>query len=336
MVNIVAVSVFLVAAVWVVNPYGNIPLSPSLDRAPIATNQRYSYPAIARDEAFDSVVIGTSTSRLLRPEVLNTTLGARFANLSMNSGTAYEQSRIGELFARHHPRQKALIVGLDAVWCQIGDAKKYTIRRFPEWLYDASPWNDFHNMAEFRTLYDLVRQASHLLGLRSERYRRDGYANFLPPVEKYDLARARKKIYGASGSATYKTEARSANPRQFDRSGWQFGSHRLLEKMLERLPAYTNKILVFVPYHRNWQSAPSTEKGAQWDECKKRVSDIASRYPNTILLDFMIDSPITARDENYWDPRHYSNEVADQFATLIAKGAHGEPAPNGEYVVLSR
>ena len=88
--------------VAVIDPHDNLFISPDWERAVINTNQRFSYPAIARNPDFDSAVFGTSTSRLLKPSTLGRHLGGRFANLAMNSATAYEQSRMFELFMRHH------------------------------------------------------------------------------------------------------------------------------------------------------------------------------------------------------------------------------------------
>ncbi|MCC7282510.1 MAG: hypothetical protein IT556_09020, partial [Acetobacteraceae bacterium] len=53
---------------------------------------------LARSARFDSAILGTSTSRMLRPAVLDPLFGARFANLSMNDATAWEQYRLGLVF----------------------------------------------------------------------------------------------------------------------------------------------------------------------------------------------------------------------------------------------
>ena len=82
------------AFVVLVDPFDTLPLSPPADRVPVATNARFAFPALARSPKFDSAIFGTSTSRLLRPAVLNAAFGARFANLAMNAATAYEQSRL--------------------------------------------------------------------------------------------------------------------------------------------------------------------------------------------------------------------------------------------------
>ncbi len=334
---LVAVALLLTGAIWVVDPYDTLPLSPPLERAPMASNQRYSYPALARSPGFDSLVVGTSTMRLLPPVALNAAFAARFANLSMNSATAYEQMRIVEVFARNHRQPKRLIMGMDVVWCEVGEGfEKYTFRRFPEWMYDTNPWNDVLHMLEFKTVEVLVRQAGYLLGWRKARYGNDGYRNFLPPRDQYDLTKVRQKIYGASYKPPVKAAVTPSAAVDFKPHLWNYPSLTLLEKTLSVLPADTRKILVFVPYHRHHQPASHTRSGAKWSECKKRVANIAGRHPNSVVLDFMIPSPITTRDENYWDPLHYSVSVADRLARLVAAGASGNPAPHGEYIVLEQ
>ena len=146
---------------WVVDPYGNLPGSPPFDRTAMASNQRYSYPAVARDRRFDSAVISTSTARMLEPAVLNKKFGGGFANLAMNSAKAYEQDRLTEVFQRAHAAPRTVLIGLDSVWCTIEAVQtKYTFRAFPEWMYDESQWNDVLHMIAFKSFEDAGRQAA--------------------------------------------------------------------------------------------------------------------------------------------------------------------------------
>ncbi len=262
--GLAGLALLLAGAIWVVDPYDNLPVKLPLKRMPLAQNQRYSYPAIARNPVFDSAVVGTSTTRLLRPEVFNEAFNARFANLSMNSATAYEQTRILEVFVRHHRAPETVIIGLDIVWCEVGEEQvKYTFRRFPEWMYDANPWNDIAHLLAFKTFEDLGRQAGYLLGLRKARYGYDGYANFLLPQSEYDLDKARKKIYGSNQPRLREGPALPPPGIDKKRVSWTYPSHSLLDGMLKNLPAKTQKILFFVPYHRYSVPAPNTESAAQ-------------------------------------------------------------------------
>lgn len=311
----------LYVAVVMIDPYDSIWFSPPLDRALVTQNQRFSYPAVARDREFDSLVIGTSTTRLLRPAKLNQVLGGRFANVSLNSGTAYEQSQLLKLFARHHTDARTVIFGIDIVWCQPKNTyDKFTPRPFPPWLYDENRWNDLVHMLNLPTIEQAGRQLAYLLGLRPATYGRDGYASFLPPKSEYDLARVRRGLYGDAGPRRHAPLMPAAAASAAEHQARRFPTHPLMAEVLTALPERTRKALVFVPYHHFRQPAPGSRAAARWQDCKRRLTRLASSVPNTHVLDFMIPSEITLADENYWDPLHYTEEVAERLSELIAKG----------------
>ena len=320
--------------VVVVDPFDTLHLSPALARVPIATNARYSFPALARSAEFDSVVIGTSTSRLLRPETLNALFGARFANLSMNSATAFEQTRILEVFARHNPQAKIVLLGADIVWCETGTAyPRYTPRPFPEWMYDADPWNDYLQHFNFYTLEQAGRQFVTMIGRRPVKYGRDGYTNFLPDDDAYDLERARAGIWG-DGPRAVEPISPSVRLTDEERAALTFPTHTLMGVALAGLPPATEKIVYFVPYHVARQSRPGSRGAAVWAECKSRIAAVAKKVPNTRVVDFMIPSAITREDRNYWDRLHYTTGVADQLAGLLARAANGA-VPVSAYRILA-
>lgn len=327
--------VFVALVMWVVDPYGNLPGSPPFERGAVDSNQRYAYPAVARDQRFDSAVFGTSTTRLLDPKALAATFGGRFANLSMNSATAYEQARLFGVFRRAHPAPKTVILGLDGVWCTIErEQTKYTFRPFPEWMYDDNSWNDIPKMLDFKAFENVGRQVAYLFGTKPAKYGQDGYANFLPPVNRYDLAKVRRTLYGGTEPVPRRAPTVPVEIPARVRAAWRIPSHKYLRDMLSSLPAKTRKILVFVPAHISAQPVPGTRADAQWKECKRRIGKIVAGVENAALLDFMIESPITTRDRNYWDLQHYTVSVAGRVVRLIARGVRNEPAPDGEYVIL--
>ncbi len=320
--------------VVIVDPFDTLPVSPTLDRVPIATNARYSFPALARQSRFDSAIIGTSTSRLLRPERLNTLFGGSFANLAMNSATAYEQAQILGLFARSHESARAVLIGIDTVWCETGeDFEQFTPRPFPAWMYDDNPWNDLREMFNFFSLEQAGRQFGTMIGTRPLKYGRDGYTSFLPDPAQYDAEKARLALWG-EGPA----EIIPVNPpvvlSEDERAALNFPTHRLMADALAELPAQTRKILFFVPYHISAQPVPGSQGAAQWRECKSRMVAMAEAVENASVVDFMIDSPITTTDGNYWDRLHYSVDIADQVANdLYTSGTAGS---NGRYRLLTK
>ena len=306
--------------VLLVDPYDTLPISLDFEREPISTNQRFSFPALAAKPRFDSAIIGTSTTRLLQPSQLNGLFDGAFVNLSMNSATTYEQFRIFKLFVRHHPAPKHVIFGIDREWCSTKVMPKFTFRPFPPWLYDENRWNDLLYLFNFKAVEQAGRQFARLIGLREPKYGLDGYTNFLPPKAEYDIEKARSNLYGPQGPRSHQAIAPPQDNYAAARRALVFPQHARMQAMLASLPDTTTKVLLFIPYHHINQPQPGSLADAVWQECKTRLTAMLPAGGNNHALDFMIPSAITERDENYWDPLHFSVEIADRLATMIKAG----------------
>ena len=70
-----------------------------------------------------------------------------------------------------------------------------------------------------------------------------------------------------------------------------------------------------------------------WDECKRRVAALGRSIPNVTVVDFMLPTPITTVDENYWDPLHYRTGIGDRLAVDLVAATRG--APSADYRVLA-
>ncbi len=295
--------------VVIVDPWDTLPLSPPFPRVPISTNARYSFPALARSPDFDSIVLGTSTARLLQPAQLDPEFHARFANLAMNSATAYEQSRLFDVFLRTHPSPRVVIVGIDAEWCDPAP-ERYTPRPFPEWMYRTNLWPAYREMLTPYAVQEAANQFAVMIHLKKRRYGLDGYTSFVPEESQYDRARrdAAFARWPLPGLTPPPPGARA-----------DFPALALLGQMLGALPASTRKVLFFTPYQRELQGEPGSETAWRWAECKRAVALIAAEN-GAEALDFMIPSAITLNRDNYWDPLHYRVPIAAELAEALAKG----------------
>lgn len=314
------------ALILAVDPYGNIPFSLPLERAPVSTNQRFAYPVLARAARFDSAVIGSSTVRLLDPERLDAASGARFVNLAMNSATAYEQMRIHELFLRHHPQVRAVIIGIDDSWCRRESTiERYTFREFPEWMYDENPWNDLRYMFNDKALENTVRLLELLAGKRSPKYETNGYRDFTLDFGAYNPRAVATRLYPAGRPPTRRMPdipPRGSHPQ------WQFAAHALLDDMLGRTPPTTAAVLVFPPMHGDYLARSEI----LYRECKARIFAIA-KDRGVAVFDYMRDSGITRDDDNYWDPLHYRSGVARIIEQDIGALLNGQAAPQPWYKI---
>jgi len=305
-------SVFLFVAL--VDPTDSLPLSPAFDRYPAATNQRFSYPSIARSGEFDSLILGTSTTRMLEPASLDKSLGVRFANLSMNSATWWEQQQIFNLFLKNHRKPKLIIWGIDTIWCTPSSpGPRLTSRTFPDWLYDDNKWNNYLHILNFKTIERAGKQLGFLLGLRAAVYGKDGYKTLNKKGTPYNLEKARRKIYGQVTPIAPAKALKGPAIDQATRKGWSFPNLKTLEKLVSQVDGDSRIILMMVPYHRYIQGAPNSRTELRYNECKKRSFEIAARFKNVDVIDFMFRSPFTNEDRNYWDPLHFNEQGAKQI-----------------------
>jgi hypothetical protein len=333
--TLAAVAKSLAAAVFVfvlaIDPYG-LRVGPGRTPAPIIDlNQRYMYPQIVRSRGYDSVVLGSSTIRLLDPQRLGTLLGGRFANLGLNGGTPWEELQLARLLLRHVPHPKVLIFGLDPLWCSpTADRDRFTSRTFPAWLYGERPLRHAQELLNLKSIELAGRVALNRLGLMPNRIRADGYEVFVPADADYDLARARSHTrllafpQLPAGEAPMSDQERAT--LRMPALGW-------LEDLLAVMPE-TLKILIFPPVHISVQPSAGSRYANAEAECKRRITEIARRTGST-LLDFRLRSAVTIDDSNYWDPLHYRIGIAQRLTTALLDAARGGPEPaDGFYRVL--
>lgn len=295
--------------VVVVDPWDTLPLSPPLPRVPISSNARFSFPALARSPRFDSVVLGTSTARLLQPVQLDPLFGARFANLAMNSATAWEQVQMLHVFLRAHPAPRAVLLDIDISWCG-GAAERLTPRPFPAWMYGGSRWVGYREMLTPYAVQEAANQFAVMTGMKRRRYGLDGYTSFVPDDSAYDPARV-----DAAFGRWPPPDPTPAAPAD----SYPLPALDLLRPALDAIPASTRVVLFFPPIHVEQQGAPGSRAAARWAACKAAVSRIADGRAS--VVDLLQPSAITAARSNYWDPLHYRADVAARVAASLAEGS---------------
>jgi hypothetical protein len=312
--------------ILLVDPFGVVPFSLPLERRIVSISQRYMYPQVIASGKFDALVVGTSTARLIDPEILNPGFNARFANLAMNSATAWEQAQIISLFRRRVAVPKALIVGLDGVWCDPkADVDRITQHGFPEWLYDGHRWNDVLYLLNSATLEVAGRMAGYWLGFYRERMRYDGFQVFVPPESAYDPERVRAHFH------TLEETLRKRPPEQH---ATHFPALDWLDTALGALPQSTEKILAFMPVNVAAQPVEGSIGAANNAACKARLTQIAQAR-GAILVDWAIPSALTREVSNYWDPLHYRLPIAHDIARDLAGPVRaGQGSPAGTFRLL--
>ena len=314
------------------NPYGNLPHLVFSEHVITDKNQRYQYPALVRSKQYDSIVIGTSDSRLLHPKALEGVFGGRFANLAFNAGRAYEQYRLAMLFVDEVDSSGTLLVGIDDVWCEENaDKQRTTFRGFPTWMYDDHWWNDLPYMLNSKTVEFSGRRLGQAIGLKRPRLS-DGYEVFTPPESAYDPAKVRIKLWGKKTPGSINSVVPPFEASTEVRANWQFPALLWLEEITIRFRGRV--VFVYAPTHVASQPVPGSVEAAKREECKARIGAVARRH-NAPFIDFNIRSEITAKDDNWWDPLHYRLPVADRVVAGIERALQtGQDDPQGDWRYL--
>jgi hypothetical protein len=298
----IASAVYLL--VLIIDPYGVSPIAPAGARPMLDTNQRFMYPQLIRARQHDSLVIGTSTSRLLEPTRLNAAFGGRFANLALSDGRAWEEYQIADLFLREIGPPKTLLVGLDWVWCAMdADVNRITKRGFPAWMYDDDRWNDLVGIFNSRTLLIVIRRLGLAAGVQELSFDQDGYADFTPGEAAYDPARAAEHVWGQHPHEIPRVTPSYAAATD-EAARWRFPALSWLEELLIRTEGRSQVYLVFMPVHVMVQPRPGSHGEAQEAECKRRIQALAERFGAT-YADHRVSSAVTRDHTNFWDPLHW-------------------------------
>ncbi len=303
-----------------VDPWDVLPFSPRLPRIPVTSNARYTMPALARDPRFDSVMLGTSTSRLIQPAVMDRALGTHFLNMAMNSASPWEQARELDTFLRAHPAPRIVMIGVDAAWCHERPGSLTSPNRpWPEWMYGHPAWTGYLHMASLYALQEAANQFLWLTGQKKQRFGTDGYTSFVPPDDRYDQLRGR--VQAAFGHWSPPDNS-PAPPGMADTPP---ATMALLDSMVGRMPASTIRILWFPPASAFLHGTTGGIAAARLQACRLGVERIAAHQPNVVALDFNHDSALTENRDNFWDPLHYRMPTAQRVMTDMGAVIHGKP-----------
>ena len=313
-------SAVVVLLLVLLDPWGMLPARSPIPRQPADPNQRWAYPELARNPSFDAAILGNSASRLLNPADLDPAVGARFVNLSILSGRAYEQSRLLDVFLRAHQAPRAVLFGLQQVWCERGDSVvRFGYGPIPEWLYDGDWATGLLNLLNLHALDTAWRSLKAELGLAKRPYGQNGYQLISVDGHVYDPAVAHKLF------ATLLAEVWPA-PAGPNPAAWRYIPLEWMQQRLDRIPAATRVLLVFVP-HYDLYPAPGSDGAAMLGECKRRIIEMARKRPRTEVYDMAFANAVTTEVDRWWDPVHGRPETMAEVSTALAGAIAGRASP---------
>ncbi len=185
---------------------------------------------------------------------------------------------------------------------------------FPFWLFTES---DYRYLGGLLWKGSLQVANHRLLQLLSDKplARSDGFNDF--EVERrYDLAKVRKFLQEAPPLL---------NPASRGKTAADFLAFAPLAQELAKAPASLRKVVIFPPLHATILTPPDAPDAKTLMVCHAAAIAALKDLPNTLFLDFAVDSPVTREDANFWDNHHYRGAVAERMEKAIGEALQGMP-----------
>jgi hypothetical protein len=257
----------------------------------------------ARDQQFDSAVIGNSTAQMINPAVLSKATGLRFVQLYMTGASPREQLAMLDFYLRHHQPIGALVFMTDPFWCSHQPIETPP-GRFPYWLYDRNPLPYMGRLFTWPAIEHVSQRISIGMGWRP-RSEPNGYFSYediwLPGTFR-DANRPRDPA-----------PATTAAGREV------FPEIALLDAVVKRLPASTAVVLAVPPTFHTTVAEPGTWAAEERAACDAALKRVVAGRPHSNFINYRVDNAMTRDINNFADYVHYRPAIADKMAEGIAE-----------------
>jgi len=263
--------------------------------------------SVGRNPAYTAAVIGNSTVALLMPARLTELTGIPFSQLSVPGAQIPEQLTVIDWFMKHHrDTATALVIGINRdTWCG-KDPDKAGMSPFPFWRFSDSSAEYLAGLISVST----IEQAGRRLGLirRSKtQSSQDGYWDYEPfyaqllanPPRRLKALMKREDGRHAHGDAS-------------------FPAVGVLERKLTSLPDNLSVVLVFPPVFTAKQPPAGTPRYVSEQACRQRFIELASKRPNTAVVDWWLDRSELKNPDVFIDQIHYRHPIARAIEDDIA------------------
>src|SRR3954467_3745309 len=302
------------ALVLIVDPYdsgrvGLLDIKGVNDASPRTANA-----SRARDENFDSAIIGNSTGQLIKPSELSRLTGLHFVQLTVPGTGPREQLAVMDFFLRKHAKVGALVIVTDSGWCS-RDATLPQQHPFPYWLYGESNLDFLGRLFSARALTLTWRRILVGLGLRERSapdgfwdYENNGAGEFQPVIVPRD----------DGGPATAKVSE-------------DFPGVALLDAAIKKLPPDLPVVLLVPPTYYTMLPKPGSLGAAEAQACASALRKLVVGRPHSNFIDYRVDNARTRDRANFMDFGHYRAAIARRMEQGIAESIRAGTAAKIEF-----
>jgi hypothetical protein len=296
-----AIFVAAVVVILIEDPYGRLGLRSSAQVPNLP--ERTLMVSRARDQAFDSAIVGNSTSIPMRPEILDLLTGLHFVSLSMSGSQAPAALAAARFFINHHQHVNTIIVALDDSWCTSA-RDNVEAHSFPWWLYG----NDLdYIVGLFRNVsFSMLNEA---FAERGGGARLDGYHPYDAVFQEHGFMNL-DTVLARLNRAKRPVQARYPE-------GFVFVPPTQLKELLNDHPTI-HFVVYWTPRYLTIIPVPGSPADAEDKRCKLQVAIIAREARNATLVDWSGDRPENRDPRNFYETNHYRDRLAEIIMNDIA------------------
>jgi hypothetical protein len=317
----VAVAAFVAAGAFVawVDPFQQYHLASRFAPRFYFLHHRYINPGLARNQAYDTVVIGSSIMENTRNDFVARSCGGSAVNLSMPAMSASEQRlMIDTAFANR--RLKRIIAVLDFNEFSGGiDERQDVAGPLPRYLYDRNPFNDLPYLLSG----DVLAKAWRIVtDDRSERFTSDPNAAwFWGNVVRFGREQVLRGLDLDHLNARYRQPQRTLEGM---RASFE---HNVLHTL--RAHPETEFDLVWPPYSiLVWVDFAQRDQLDVTFAFKRYVAETAATLANVRLIDLQAEHAVTHDLDRYDDIYHFDPGVNEWLVQSACAGTHRVDAGN--------
>jgi hypothetical protein len=296
------VGCFAVAAAFVVwvDPFQQYHLASRYPPRFYFLHHRYINPGLARNQAYDTVVIGSSIMENTKNDFVAGACGGSAVNLSMPAMSASEQRLMIET-ALGYRRLKRVIAVLDFNEFAGGvDERQDVAGPLPRYLYDRNPFNDLPYLLSADVLAKSWRIVA---GDTSERFTSDPNAAwFWGNVVRFGREHVLRGLDLARLNARYQQPQRTLE-------GMRASFEHNLLPILEAHPD-TEFDLVWPPYSiLVWLDFAQRDQLGVTLQFKRYVAGVTAKFPKVHVIDLQGERAVTHDLDRYDDIYHFDPAV---------------------------
>ena len=317
----VAIAAFIAAAAFVVwvDPFQQYHLASRFAPRFYFLHHRYINPGLARNQAYDTVVIGSSIMENTRNDFVAHACGGSAVNLSMPAMSASEQRLMIETAFANRSLKRVIAV-LDFNEFSGGvDERQDVAGPLPRYLYDRNPFNDLPYLLSA----DVLAKAWRIVtDDRSERFTSDPNAAwFWGNVVRFGREHVLRGLDLDHLNARYRQPQRTLGGMRAS------FAHNLLP--LLRSHPETEFDLVWPPYSiLVWIDFAQRDQLDVTFAFKRYVVSAVASLPNVHITDLQGERAITHDLDRYDDIYHFDPAANESLVQSACAGTHRVDAAN--------